>query len=96
MSHSTLMRPSAWIPLAMSFAALGTVVGHLAMFGHAPEVDEGTAAHLFQLLIALQIPVVAFFAAKWVKRRPVPALMVLGMQVLAMAAACAPVWYFEL
>ena len=35
----------------MSFAALAMVLGHAAMFGVVHEADEGTAAHIFQLLI---------------------------------------------
>jgi hypothetical protein len=42
MNVSTLKRPSALIPLAMSFAALSLVLGHMAFFGVAHEADEGT------------------------------------------------------
>jgi hypothetical protein len=38
------------LPVAMSCTALAIVVSHLAIFGVAREADEGTAAHLFQLL----------------------------------------------
>ena len=62
MNFSTLKRPSALIPLAMSFAALSLVLGHIAFVGVAREADEGTGAHLWQLLMAGQIPVIAFFA----------------------------------
>ena len=44
MSISTLKKPSALIPLAMSLAALAVVLGHVAMFGAAREADEGAAA----------------------------------------------------
>ncbi len=70
MNISTMKKPSAWIPLAMSFAALATVLGHVAMFGVAREADEGTAAHIWQILMAAQIPVVVFFAIKWLPRTP--------------------------
>lgn len=96
MSCKLLKHPSAWIPLAMSLTALCVVVGHIALSGHAREIDEGAAAHLFQLLIALQIPVAAFFAVKWLRREPLSALLPLALQALAAAAACAPVWYFRL
>ena len=96
MSPSTLMRPSAWVPLAMSFAALCLVASHLLLFGYARQADEGPTAHLFQLLIALQIPVIAFFAFKWLARNPKSALMVLALQALAGIVACLPVWYFKL
>jgi len=44
---TTLKRPSALIPLAMSIAALGLVLGHIALFGGARQADEGAAAHLW-------------------------------------------------
>src|SRR5438105_14927490 len=63
MNVATLMkRPSAFVPIAMSVGALATVGVHIALFGVAPQADEGTAAHIFQLLIALQVPIVAYFA----------------------------------
>ena len=61
-------KPSAFVPLAMSLTALG-VIGVAAMFGHlVPQPDEGAEAHLWQLLMAGQLPVLAFFAVKWLPR----------------------------
>ena len=48
MDISELKRPSAFLPLAMSFAALATVLVHVAVFGVAREADEGTAAHIWR------------------------------------------------
>jgi len=93
---STLKRPTAWIPIGMSMVALAIVVGHLLLFGTAREPDEGAAAHLFQLLIALQVPLIAFFAFKWLPKSPAQALQVLAMQAVALVAAFAPVFYFKL
>jgi hypothetical protein len=87
-----LKRPSALIPLAMSLAALGLVLGHIAIFGTARQADEGAAAHLWQLLMAGQLPVIAFFAIKWLPRTPGQALLVLGLQAVAMLAAATPVF----
>ena len=84
--------PSALLPLAMSFAALAIVLGHIAMSGVARQADEGTAAHLWQLLMAGQLPVVAFFAIKWLPRSPRQALLVLALQAGAALAALAPVF----
>lgn len=92
----TLRKPSAWIPLAMSFAALAVVLIHVAMFGAAREPDEGAAAHIWQLLMAGQVPVVAFFAIKWLPRTPGPALLVLALQCGAALAALAPVFLLNL
>ena len=96
MAFSTLKRPSALIPLAMSFAALILVLGHVAFFGAAREADEGTAAHLWQLLMAGQIPVIAFFAVTWLPRAPRQALLVLALQVVAALAAAGPVFFLNL
>jgi hypothetical protein len=96
MNFSTLKRPSALIPLAMSFAALSVVLGHIAIFGAAHEADEGSAAHLWQVLMAGQIPVIAFFAIKWLPRSPRQALPVLVLQAVAGLAAAAPVFLLKL
>jgi hypothetical protein len=92
MNLSTVRQPSAVIPLAMSCGALAVVLGHLVRFGVARQADEGTAAHLWQLLMAGQLPVVAFFAIKWLPRRPGSALLVLTLQAVAALAALAPVF----
>ena len=71
--------------------ALAMVLVHAAVFGIVHEVDEGTAAHIFQILMAGQVPVVAFFAIKWLPRAPTQALQVLAMQAAAAFAAIAAV-----
>lgn len=96
MNESPIRQPSALIPIAMSAAALALVLGHVAIFGAAREADEGTAAHLWQLLMAGQIPAVLYFAVKWLPRAPGPALRVLALQAVAGAAACAPVYLLKL
>ena len=63
-------RPSAFLPVAMSVGALATVVVYLALHGPAPQADEGAAAHIWQLLMAAQIPFVLFFAVKWLPQSP--------------------------
>ena len=47
--RTMIKRPSAFVPVAMSFAALALVLVHIIMSGVAREADEGTAAHLWQL-----------------------------------------------
>ncbi len=87
---------SAFLPLAMSLTALAVVLGHIAIYGVAREADEGAAAHIWQLLMAGQLPVVAFFAVKWLPRAPKPALGVLALQAGAVLASMAPVFFFSL
>ncbi len=95
MDASLLKRPSAIIPLTMSAAALAVIIGYVVMFGTARQADEGTAAHLWQLLMAGQVPVIAFFAIKWLSIDPRRALPVLAVQVAAALAAAFPVWWFQ-
>jgi hypothetical protein len=97
MNLSTVMKqPSAFLPVAMSLAALATVLGHVAIFGAAREADEGTAAHIWQLLMIAQLPIIAFFAIKWLPRTPRQALLMLALQAGAALAALAPVFYLKL
>jgi hypothetical protein len=96
MNLSLIKHPSAFLPLAMSIAALAVLLAHIAIFGAVGEPDEGTAAHLWQLLMAGQVPVVVYFAAKWLPRSPAQAFRVLTLQAVAILAACAPVYFFKL
>lgn len=89
METASLKRPSAFLPLAMSGIALGLVLGHAAIYGVVHEADEGTPAHLFQLLLAAQLPMVAWFAIRWLPGAPRPALAVLSLQAGAALAAMA-------
>ena len=92
MNPFTLLKhPSAFLPLAMSLAALVTVFAYLASHGPAPQADEGTAAHIWQLLMAAQVPIVAFFAIKWMPESPRRAVPILALQAAAAFAAMAPV-----
>jgi hypothetical protein len=95
MDASLLKRPSAIIPLTMSAAALAVIIGYVVTFGTARQADEGTAAHLWQLLMAGQVPVIAFFAIKWLSIDPRRALPVLAVQLAAALAAAFPVWWFQ-
>jgi hypothetical protein len=90
--ESLLRRPTAFAPVAMSLAALLIVLVRIAVVGTAPEPDEGAAAHLWQLLMVLQVPVVILFAMRWVPQAPGKALPILGLQAGAALAAMAPVF----
>ena len=91
-----IKRPSALLPLAMSLTALTLVLVHIAMFGAGREADEGTTAHLWQILMAGQMPILAFFAIKWLPRAPRPTLHVLALHVGAALASMAPVFFLNL
>lgn len=91
MNVHSMKQPSAFLPLAMSLAALAMVLGHAAIFGIVHDADEGAAAHIFQLLMAAQIPLVAFSAITWLPRAPRQALQILALQAGAALAAIAGV-----
>ncbi|HMD77911.1 MAG TPA: hypothetical protein VKG86_11110 [Terracidiphilus sp.] len=93
MNVPSFKQPSAFLPLAMSLTALGVVLGHVAIYGIVHEADEGTAAHLWQLLMAGQIPIVVFFAVKWLPRAPMRSLRVLAVQAGGVLASCAAVFF---
>ena len=93
---AVLKRPTAFLPLLMSAAAVLLVAGHVALHGTARETDEGAAAHLWQLLMAGQLPLIALFAFLWLPQTPRPAAAVLLLQMLALLAAAAPVYFLKL
>jgi hypothetical protein len=100
--RSVLKHPSAFLPLAMSLTALAVVgvaaIHDILRYGHGlvREPDEGTAAHLWQLLMAGQLPVLLFFAIKWLPRAPRQTLYVLALQAGAALASMAPVFFLGL
>jgi len=91
-----LKKPSAFLPVAMSLTALVVVLVSIAAFGVVHDSDEGAAAHIWQLLMAGQVPILAFFAVKWLPRAPRQSLLVLALQVAAALAAMAPVFLVKL
>ena len=84
-TNPLLKQPSAWIPIAISLMALAFLVGYVAIFGisNEPNADEGTPARIFQLLMAIQLPVIAYFALKWLPKRPKQTLLILTLQAVA-------------
>ncbi len=82
--------------MTMSLAALAVVLGHIALFGAVREDDEGIAAHIWQLLMAGQIPALAYFVIRWLPRMPRQTVSVLAMQLAVALAALAPVYWLGL
>jgi hypothetical protein len=97
MKLSAIMRqPSAFLPVTMSLLALATLLVAFITGGLVRETDEGTAAHIWQLLMGGQMPIVAYFAIKWLPQAPRQALYVLALQVGIALAALAPVFILKL
>ncbi len=81
------------LPLVMSLAALILILSHAAIFGIVHEVDEGIAAHVFQILMVAQLPIVAYFIFKWLPKQPRESFFVLALQASAWLAAVAAVYW---
>jgi|SRR5215831_21418353 len=93
--RNTLKHPSAFLPIAMSLLAVAVVTNHILLHGPARQADEGTAAHLWQLLMAGQLPVIGYFALRWLPRAGQSAVIVLALQAAAALAALAPVYFLH-
>ena len=94
-NNSLFKQPSAWIPLAMSFAALAMILVYVAMFGIVHNQDEGTPAHIFQLIMVAQLPIAGYFAVRWLPRQPKQSLLILVLQAVAWIIPILTVMWFE-
>jgi uncharacterized membrane protein HdeD (DUF308 family) len=95
---SLTKKPSAFVPIVMSVTALALFVGSIA--AHSGVVvrdsDEGAIVHIWQLLIAGQLPILAYFVFRWFPRAPRETVYVLALQIGAALAAMAPVYFLGL
>ena len=89
-------KPSAILPIAMSLGALSVVLIAMATGIAKPQADEGAAAHIWQILIAGQLPFLGWFVLRWLKRDPKAGLSVLALWIVAFGAALLPVWLLGL
>jgi hypothetical protein len=89
-------KPSAITPIIMSLVALSVVLVAIVTMGPKRQPDEGATAHLWQLLMAGQLPILGWFALRWLTRDFRAALPILGLQIVAFATALLPVWLLGL
>ncbi|MBV9028272.1 MAG: hypothetical protein JO311_06605 [Candidatus Eremiobacteraeota bacterium] len=87
-----LKRPAGFLPLLISAGFLIALLVGLSQGTLVRQPDEGAAAHLFQILMPLQVIIIVAFAAQWIPKRPQPATAVLSLQVAAMIAVVAIVF----
>jgi hypothetical protein len=95
---TTLLRaPSAWLPMAMSLAAMALIAGFVALIGvNDPGTgDEGPAARTFQLLMLAQAALIVLFAIRWVPVAPRAAVAIVALQVLLAAIPLATIVILE-
>ena len=86
---------SGWLPIAIPVFLLALGLRYVAVHGLVSQADEGTEAHLFQLLMPVQLLVMAYFAFTWLPRASRGALPVLVLQVLAAAAVFVAVYLID-
>jgi hypothetical protein len=90
---SLFKKPGAYLPIALSLAALTLVLGHAVVFGVVHEADEGAAAHIWQILMVAQLPFIAYFTLKWLLKRPKETLQVLAIIAVTWVANLAAVFW---
>ena len=95
---------STWLPFVFAGAAIAVLAGYFVTGPHAPNLindhgvlreDEGTAAHLWQILMVLQVGAILTFAALWLPRDPRRAAPMLLLHGLGMIASASPVYLLE-
>ena len=92
MTGQQVNRISGKITIVLSLIALFAV---LSGYFQPPQPDEGSAAHIFQLSIALLVPMILLFLAtadwkqRWQSARP------LALPAAALVLAFAALYYLE-
>jgi len=83
--------------LARTILAVSVVCLLLVAYGYTlpHQADEGTPAHLFQLLIVLLVPLVAIFVATADRARPARALRPLVAPSLLLVVTFSALYYLE-
>jgi len=93
---SLIKNPSVWLPLLMSSVVLAVMLYYFTRVGIVREADEGVGAHVFQILMPLQLPIIVFFVTRYLPKQPKEASMILILQLAAAFIVCFPVFYFQL
>jgi hypothetical protein len=96
MTRTQINKWSGLVPVAMSLAALGIVLAVVTTGWERHLQDEGAAAHLFQLLIAGEIPIVLLFLLTADRARPGPLMRMVAIQAVAIGAALGSLAFFHL
>jgi fucose 4-O-acetylase-like acetyltransferase len=72
--------------------ALGTVISG---YFQAPQTDEGTAAHIFQLSIVLLVPMILLFLVTVDWKKPLRNARVMVLPAAALGIAFEALYYLE-
>jgi hypothetical protein len=97
MMQNIIRKPSAWLPIAISLVVFTSILCYVAVaiFSVAPEEGSRIFSIYFQWLTLAQVPIIVFFAIKWLPRQPKQAALILALQVIAAVISLAPIGIFE-
>lgn len=96
MTRTQVNRWAGYMPLLLSGAALALVLFVVATGWERGLKDEGAAAHIFQLLIASEVPLILLFLWTADRSRLPAVLRMLAVQFAAVMLALGPVAFFHL
>ena len=90
MTRLAVNRLTSLVPIILSALAMALALGSIAT-GTGHSADEDWQAHVWQLLMAAQLPIIAAFAltADW--SHPSRPLKIIALHAAAIGAAVAPV-----
>ena len=89
MDVSLLKKPSAAIPIVISFIAVTLVLVQRSLVLSGEDSDVAAFSRTFRIVLALQIPPIIYFLYRWLPRKPNDALRVLALQAGAALIAIA-------
>jgi hypothetical protein len=92
--------PSAWGPLALSGGALLLLAGAFTynlVTGAVvqKDQDEGVLAHLYQIMIGVQVLIIPIFGLRWGWRDWRAGSTLIALQVLGILLTFVPLWIYE-
>ncbi len=96
MDRQKINRISGTVPIVLSLMALGVVMAAVLTGSEKGNADEGSLAHIFQLLIVAEVPFILVFIATAEWNRVIRVAGVIALQAAALVLAFAPVAYFKL
>jgi len=92
-------KPSAWLPVALSLVAFGTVLIHVATVGVVAQPvarqDEGAPARVFQALMTGAALLIGYFAIRWLPTAPKVGAAIVALQLVAAAVPIGTIIWLE-
>jgi hypothetical protein len=96
MDRQKINRISGIVPIVLSLMAFGVVMVGVLTGSEKGNADEGSLAHIFQLLIVAQPPFILVFVATAEWKRVARVAGLIALQAAALVLAFAPVAFFRL